>query len=170
MRNCNKGMTRVEVVLAVLCVVCLAAVVLPVSARERDFAKGAVAHSQVDQTLRAVRTMLTDARMTPIVGGYGTFFGDGALPAHAPAGPTLSLHTFETKRPPEHLQKSMLGAWRGPYLMACEPDPWGHAIFLTSFGDPERYTWCVSAGPNGILETTDQDRWIQGDDVGLRIY
>lgn len=170
MLNRNDGFTRVELTLTLACMVVLTAVVLPAAAKEREFAFGAAAHAQVDQMLRGVRLMMEDARMRPKDGGYGTFAGEGALPVCPSLGATQPLELLTKKVPPPALSGGMQGSWRGPYSIPLKADPWGRAFILTSFGDHGLYIWCVSAGSNGILDTTSHDRWLQGDDVGMRIY
>jgi hypothetical protein len=58
--------------------------------------------------------------------------------------------------------------WRGPYLDRVPIDPWGRA-YVVSFdqaraGQP---MFIVSAGPDGVLDTTSKDGAITGDDVGI---
>jgi type II secretory pathway pseudopilin PulG len=50
-------------------------------------------------------------------------------------------------------------AWRGPYLLQMPADPWGNAFLVNvAKGDPalspKKAVFVISAGPNGILETT----------------
>lgn len=144
--------------------------VIPVSARERDFARGAVAHSQADQLLRSMRRLLEDARIRPVEGGYGVFVGDGRHPANVDLSKALPMSELNKKTAPDCLRNAMQGKWKGNYALPAKCDPWGNAFVITSLGDPSLYLWCVSAGANGILETTATDRWIRGDDMGMRIY
>ena len=59
-------------------------------------------------------------------------------------------------------------SWRGPYLDRVPIDPWGRA-WVVSF-DPSRTrepVVIVSAGPDGVLNTTPTEAAITGDDVGI---
>ncbi len=66
-------------------------------------------------------------------------------------------------------------AWNGPYLATLGLDPWGHA-YVISVGavelggrpiSPGAQAWVLSAGPNGILETTPDAVVLGGDDRGF---
>lgn len=164
------GFTRVETAMVLVLICSLTALVIPIAKRELVFAHGATAYSQTEEVARAITMVLKDTRMPPIEGGYGTFLGDGTPPANLKATKPLSTGAFASKEAPPSFSGSILGIWKGPYLGAVRPDPWGNAIVVTSMGDPELYIWCVSAGPNGILETTEHDRLAKGDDVATRVY
>lgn len=61
--------------------------------------------------------------------------------------------------------------WKGPYLPREEPDPWGRAYVVSVSGfaggtKPGNHVWCLSAGPNGIVETPASSDQLLGDDVG----
>ncbi len=61
--------------------------------------------------------------------------------------------------------------WNGPYLPREEQDPWGHAYVVSVSGfpggtKPSNHVWCLSAGPNGIVETLASLNQMLGDDVG----
>jgi len=67
------------------------------------------------------------------------------------------------------------GGWAGPYLPYVTDDPWGYAYLVSVSGfdedgtRPDNHVWCLSAGPNGIVETP---AWagteLHGDDIGYR--
>jgi hypothetical protein len=62
--------------------------------------------------------------------------------------------------------------WNGPYMSLSRPDPWGrrYIAFLDGLEDRSPpYGWVISAGPNGIFETTKNDRVIYGDDMGFLV-
>jgi len=61
--------------------------------------------------------------------------------------------------------------WKGPYLPREAQDPWGHAYVVSVSGfpggaKPSNHVWCLSAGPNGIVETLASSNQTLGDDVG----
>ena len=60
--------------------------------------------------------------------------------------------------------------WRGPYMSISRPDPWGHryVIVLEGLASPRSpYGWILSAGPDGVFQTSRNDPGAQGDDLGL---
>src|SRR5262245_62747581 len=58
--------------------------------------------------------------------------------------------------------------WRGPYLERVPIDPWGRAyIVRLNGGHAHQPMLILSAGPDGVLNTTFSDGAITGDDVGI---
>jgi general secretion pathway protein G len=62
------------------------------------------------------------------------------------------------------------------YFPQDAPDPWGNAYLVNAanFGVDNAPVWVISAGPNGILDTsvnsaTLNDLAANGDDIGVRI-
>ncbi|MFN0204743.1 MAG: hypothetical protein ACKVS6_00330 [Planctomycetota bacterium] len=164
------GFTRVETALVLVLMCSLVAIVIPIAKRELVFAQGATARSQTEEVARAITMLLKDTRMPPAQGGYGSFVGTGTAPQDLESANLFQLDALASKTTPPRLRGSILGTWKGPYLKDVLPDPWGNAIVVTAVGDPELYIWCVSAGPNGILETTANDRFSKGDDIATRVY
>ncbi|HUT04723.1 MAG TPA: hypothetical protein VM163_12625 [bacterium] len=65
------------------------------------------------------------------------------------------------------------GGWTGPYLPYVTDDPWGYAYLVSVSGfeggmRPENHVWCLSAGPNHIVDTPAWATETHGDDVGYR--
>lgn len=79
--------------------------------------------------------------------------------------------------------------WKGPYVANVSLDPWGHTYIvhvgameengipviinslqnsLGSFDRPEG--WILSAGPDGLLQTSPTDTVLSGDDIGFIIF
>ena len=75
--------------------------------------------------------------------------------------------------------------WKGPYIANVSVDPWGHTyiahvgameengipVIITSarlFEKPEG--WILSAGPDGILQTSPTDTTLSGDDIGFIFF
>jgi len=79
--------------------------------------------------------------------------------------------------------------WRGPYVANVSLDPWGHAYIvhvgamdkngipvivdslqnsLGSFDKPQG--WILSAGPDGMLQTSPTDTALSGDDIGFIFF
>jgi len=66
--------------------------------------------------------------------------------------------------------------WDGPYLPYVTDDPWGHKYLMSvgafeygrNMGAGQNHVWCLSAGPNGIVETPISSLETLGDDIGYR--
>jgi len=65
------------------------------------------------------------------------------------------------------------GGWTGPYLPYVTDDPWGFAYLISVSGfangtKPNYHVYCLSAGPNGIVDTPTWATETHGDDIGYR--
>lgn len=79
--------------------------------------------------------------------------------------------------------------WKGPYITNVSLDPWGHAYIvhvgameengipvivnslLTPLGPTKKPEgWILSAGPDGILQTSPTDTTLSGDDIGFIFF
>jgi prepilin-type N-terminal cleavage/methylation domain-containing protein len=75
--------------------------------------------------------------------------------------------------------------WKGPYIANVSVDPWGQTyiahvgameengipVIITSprlFEKPEG--WILSAGPDGLLQTSPTDTTLSGDDIGFIFF
>lgn len=65
--------------------------------------------------------------------------------------------------------------WNGPYIKELQTDPWGRNYIVYTRGmhqsvsgtsKAQTYAWILSAGPDGVLQTTKLDSKVQGDDIG----
>ncbi len=63
------------------------------------------------------------------------------------------------------------GAWKGPYLLSVDADPWGNAYVVNAHAlrGGRETAWVISPGPNGILDTPAGAESLAGDDVGIVI-
>lgn len=67
--------------------------------------------------------------------------------------------------------------WLGPYIAELGQDSWGKNYIALALGmqrgkdsgGNQLYAWVLSAGPNGMLETSHTDAALQGDDIGVQI-
>lgn len=59
--------------------------------------------------------------------------------------------------------------WAGPYLEALPSDPWDRAFLVNVEGlvDGRERAMILSAGPNGVCETSALARQAEGDDIVL---
>jgi len=91
-----------------------------------------------------------------------------------------NLHSYVVSNGPEkkawydHFKNigGRFDGWNGPYLPRELADPWGHAYVVSVSGfsggtKPDNNAWCLSAGPNGIVETPAPAKRPKGDDVGI---
>ena len=65
--------------------------------------------------------------------------------------------------------------WKGPYLPYVTDDPWGfkYLVSVSGFGPdgtiPSNYVWCLSAGPNNVVDTPAWSTYVMKDDIGYRL-
>jgi len=67
--------------------------------------------------------------------------------------------------------------FRSGLISADQADPWGHKYLcnVRALGATSEAVWVISAGPNGVMETTVNDTGCQasptvlGDDIGFRL-
>ncbi|MCD6326610.1 hypothetical protein J7M28_03515 [bacterium] len=140
----------------------------------------------------AIKLFQKDTKQWPIRGAADEdaridyLFGNaGQLPqfsekVRAPWGDSSdNLHSYLVSDGPEKKGwldyfKNISGrfeGWNGPYLPHENPDPWGRAYLVSASGfqggtNPDNNVWCLSAGPNGVVETAPSFRQTVGDDVG----
>lgn len=98
----------------------------------------------------------------------GWLLGDGAIAEgiDASAATTRALN--------DHLVSgagaAQTGEWQGPYMMSVNPDAWGNAYAVDAASlRTDGTTWVISAGPDGVLETSGDDAETRGDDIGVRV-
>jgi len=68
----------------------------------------------------------------------------------------------------------MSPGWNGPYLPYVTDDPWGFAYLVSVSGfeggtKPDNHVWCLSAGPDNIVETPAWATETRGDDIGYLV-
>ena len=169
MESRRSGFTRFECLIVIAVLAMVSAVVVPASARELAFARRAIAQARVEQIGRTVRQFLRDVQLKPKLGGYGGLVGAGVPPRPVAASDGLQFPSLDSASPPPSLAPAFRGTWKGPYELNAEADAYGRAYVVTPLGDPSMIVWCLSAGPNGVLETTTADLHPRGDDVGVRV-
>ena len=100
---------------------------------------------------------------------YAFTDGDEAHGETAAAGGRDSRHASEFLA----MNKPPVKNWRGPYMSVSRPDPWGHRYIVLLDGLNRRTSssgWVLSAGPDGVFQTTRSDEGLEGDDLGLRLH
>jgi type II secretory pathway pseudopilin PulG len=92
-------------------------------------------------------------------------YGPGSIPSS-------SFGQGSESRPLEDvLMTNAMGgdAWAGPYVDGLQADPWGNAYLVNAEGWvlPGHHAMIVSAGPDGIVQTTSKDIEAAEDDILL---
>ena len=94
-------------------------------------------------------------------------YGPGHIPAEQPFGASTDARPIE-----DALLNASMGRtrWHGPYVPGeLHPDPWGNAYLVNADGwiTPGEQAMVVSAGPDGVVQTTPWARRPGGDDLLL---
>jgi type II secretory pathway pseudopilin PulG len=169
----RSGFTVLELVVLVAVLVASAALVYPVVSSERLRADRASAEEQCRLIALAIQEYLQDRTneavkvpVDPLTGrALHWLIGPGEPPHTNPfrdGAPNGLLADILLKRDPK------IRAWSGPHIERLEPDPWGRAYLVNTHGltSTTEQTWILSAGPNGVVETTPDSRETGGDDIG----
>ena len=195
MRKRNeKGFTLIEVVVVVAVIAILAAVLTPYITKYIDDSKVAKARNEVQVIGGAMTNFYKDTgtwpNHNPATGAVvatvllytGTttpaaaFFGAATGWTAAGAGwNSLDTHLVTNG----HTYPATGDArWAGPYAITLPVDPWGrpyviNAANFTSLTTPPTPIWVLSAGPNGVINTsiatTAAATVTGGDDIGFRV-
>lgn len=118
----------------------------------------------------AAKDLLVGPGSVPIVLVEGA--APWALPSAAPNVGDLSQHLIQNAigYPERHATGSV--GWRGPYLdSALRADPWGrrYAVNAQAARSGERVI-VLSAGPNGVIETSFNGITAGGDDITALMF
>ena len=167
------GFTIFELVVLVFVVMASTALVYPVVTSEIRRTDRANAEEQCQKIAEALEEYLNDRAddkerfpVEPLSGKPLYWLrGPGIVPGNNPFrnGPAHG-RLFQVLRERDPSTPS----WNGPYLDLIEPDPWGNAYLVNTrglFDDRER-VWVLSAGPDGIVDTSPSSRETRGDDIG----
>lgn len=169
----RQGFTIFELVVLVAVIGGCAALVYPVVRSETVRGRRAVAEEQCRQIAVGLERFLADREgqreripTDPRSGKRLTWLrGPGELPASIPFAEGRKAGSIDRvlrERDPH------AAVWKGPYAEIVSPDPWGNALLVNLDGmvNRDEFTWIVSAGPNGIVDTPANSDDIRGDDIG----
>jgi len=72
------------------------------------------------------------------------------------------------------MNRDRVPGWAGPYLLQAGSDPWEYCYLISVGGffakqQSERNVWCISAGPNWIIQTPAYAKEVSDDDLGMCI-
>ncbi|MCB9899682.1 MAG: type II secretion system protein GspG [Planctomycetes bacterium] len=166
----RKGILEALVGLSIL--VSLAGVVMPIVGGEIAGSRVEQAQADMLHIVNGLHAYTDDTLFLPtgIRGrtNVSWLYGPGELPQANPfaAG-------GEARPLSDVLLSDAMGGpgWQGPYLEELQPDPWGRAYLVNVDGliDARESAMVLSAGPNGICETSAHASFAAGDDVVLPI-
>jgi type II secretory pathway pseudopilin PulG len=167
----GQGLTFIEILIVLAVIISLAGILAPFVADEIDRAAAREASAEVQMIADGLRRYVADTGLFP-TGDFGQkgfrwLSGDGIPP----------YWRGDDGEPRDRLDAYLVTGdrandkWKGPYLNAIPPDPWGRAyvVYVAAYFRDDEGVWVLSAGENGLVETHGNDPLAQGDDVAVRI-
>lgn len=191
-RHCkplSEGFTLIEIIVILAVISILVAILTPTVLKYIDEARISRAEEDVKTINAMLNDLIKDTGQYPgsklpagktFICSTGTQPSTGVVWCTAGNSSSLSNHLY-TNDPDEDgtaneatddYRSSGKFRWKGPYLQAINPDPWGNAYAVnasTLVGGNTSPTWVISTGPDGVFQTSTADTSLSGDDVGVRI-
>lgn len=179
MKGTNKGFTLIEVVVVVAIIAMIAGIVTPYVFRQIESAAKTKAFAEAKNIATAIAMYKKDTGFWPT--GYQGANNIEWL--YGQNGITPSSNDFNDGdgEPLYYYLRDNTGnrggsGWDGPYMQQMPADPWGRRYIVSSDGfwargsssNPDN-VWVLSAGPNGRVETPDQNEDLGGDDIGVLV-
>jgi len=191
------GFTLVEVVVVIAVVALLAAILAPLIAKNIDDAKLARAENEAQVIAAGLAGFYKDVGRWPTMDATGTYNGVTQLVTGTAAEPgtTVSSNGWDsdtTGAGIDYLENHLYNntpkgaaaypttgkrAWHGPYLNDVPLDPWGTPYMVnieaTDSTTAVEKGFVISAGPNGVMDTTEaavRATVPQGDDIAVSFY
>ena len=174
----QRGFSVLELILAVTLILAMAAVVVPGPVPAPRVTEDQLAQQETGAIAEALTEFRQDTGCEPVGrpgrAHYTWLRGPGQDPEFAshPGGVAGEVGWFLIA------DKMEIGErWGGPYLDDLNSDPWGRRYVVVlarrGAGDSRKSaerTWVLSAGPNGVIETSPRDPHPRGDDVGSIVF
>lgn len=160
-----------EVVLVIAVFVGAAGVVLPILSAELQDSKITRA---IDDTSRIAGAFSAATRLlgnTPAADSPGTaaaaLLTSGAVPGGLPLGKNQKFFEILANAADEASARGAVN----PILGDTGADPWGRAyVVIVPCKESKDHCWALSAGRDGILQTSEKDEMIRGDDIGVCVH
>lgn len=165
-RQRQLGFTLTEMGILLLVIVATLGIAVPVLVIEQRRVQIELAKEQIRQLPDPILLWVKQADPV-IVEPYVALAGPGKLPGSRQLRPENTgdlLSAMTVGNPVSVLSRT--GIWDGPYVSALPVDPWGSAYVVLGLGARDKRFWILTAGPNGVLETTLDDISLAGDDGG----
>ena len=173
----QKGFTLIEVIVVAGIIAILAGILVPLIFKEIDESKISRAAADVRSISSAMIVHKKDTGQWPVTSTCNNTVtiikGSGPLPTLGATWDSSVFMGYDS-----FLNSDESGCWpttwKGPYMASITMDPWGHA-YVTNAADylsvsvPPSPIWIISAGPDGVLNTSTANSEAQNDDVGLRL-
>ena len=196
MKRAQGGLTLIELIVILAALAVLAALLVPTVISLPEQAEVARARNDARAMGEAIHNLQKDLARWPVyasaTGGLipanatlERLISDGDPPGVSGAPGTADwLTASNTDDLVDHLGNNRLAdgsqypvtgefAWRGPYIPEAPSDPWGRRYIINVRwlrpGASPNVVWVLSAGPNGIIETTFGQSSLAGDDIGFRL-
>ncbi len=187
----ERGFTLVEVIVVVAVIAILAAVLTPYITKYIDDSRVAKARNETQVIGAAMASFYKDVGRWPNANNFnnnttynGVYAGSvaptaamgvgtlGWLAAGAANWNSLDTHFLVATTHNYPILGDL--RWSGPYAAQLPNDPWRHPYVINAaqLGQTLNPTWVMSAGPDGVLNTTvgaGGQTTPQGDDIGFRI-
>ncbi len=168
----RKGFTLIEVIVVAGIIAILAGILVPLIFKEIDESKITRASADIRSISSAMIVFKKDAGQWPTKDSECSdttlVNGRGNLPGNLAAmGFDMSLPgPFDALT----ADAGCVNNWKGPYMAAVAPDPWGNAYVVNSKDfSGTGPVWILSAGPNGVIDTTTTSQVTGNDDIGARL-
>ena len=163
------GFSMVEMLVILAIIVGLAGVVVPIVSQEVQDSRRAAAMDDLNRLATGLNQYIKDTLFYPTgkegAARYDYLYTNGPLPSTGDFVHGKGIHVEAFLNKPD-----FGGArWKGPYLQGVTTDPWGHAyvVNVRGFFDAGERAMILSAGPNGVVETSPRASQPGGDDLML---
>lgn len=169
----EKGFTLVEVIVVAAIIAILAGILVPMIFSQIDEAKLSRAKGDIRSLSSGIYAFRKDVGQWPACSNTTLLRGLGSLDDAA-----ITALGFDYTKPnqfSEHLMTDDNACygdmWKGPYFGSVEADPWGNAYIVSAlnFGVATAPVLIISAGPDGVFQTTAASNIALGDDIGIRV-
>jgi len=193
----KKGFTLIEVIVVIAVVAILAAILTPTITKNIDDSKRARAVNECQVIAASLTSFYKDlgiwpARRNATDNYLYLLYGDGRTPTNSGVDTQFWTGAWGSDREDTFTNQLISNtpngsgtpytttgqlAWRGPYAIEYKSDPWGNryacnGAYLWCCGLDEA-VWVVSAGPDGVIETSVNQNivnpTVSGDDIVGRI-